>query len=100
MPTRTAPAAKCRYSSEQILPVRRDRGGGGFLPFVLEGHHSVGTQVPGPGLDLIERKLKKILLRDKKAGWGGRGLRKLSTDDTRVQMSAEAAFTCVSSKAL
>lgn len=38
-----------------------------FLAFVQKGNHSVGAYMPGPGLDLIECKLKKILLKEKTA---------------------------------
>lgn len=34
----------------------------GLLAFVLEGNNSVGVHMPGSWLDLIKRKLKKILL--------------------------------------
>lgn len=37
-----------------------------FLAFVLKGNHSVGAHMPGPCLDLIKRKLEKILLEDNK----------------------------------
>lgn len=48
------------------LPVCRHRSRGRFLPLILEGNHGVGTQVPRPGLDLIEGKLEEILLRSRR----------------------------------
>lgn len=52
---------------EQKLPVCSHRSYCSFLSLILKRNHSVGTHVPGPGLDLIKRKLKKILLQDREA---------------------------------
>lgn len=52
---------------QECVPVRSHRSHCSFLAFVQKGNHSVGAHMPGPGLDLIECKLKKILLKEKTA---------------------------------
>lgn len=49
---------------QECVPVYSHRSCCSFFAFVLKGNQSVGAHVPGPGFDLIECKLKKILLED------------------------------------
>lgn len=51
---------------QEYVPVCSQRSCCGLLAFVLKGNHSIGAHVPGPYLDLVERKLEEILLEDKK----------------------------------
>lgn len=52
------------HFQQEYVPVHSHRSCCSFFAFVLKGNQSVGAHVPGPGFDLIERKLKKILLED------------------------------------
>ena len=45
------------------VPVYGGGRGAGLLAFVLEGDHGVRTDVPRPRFDLVERKLKEVLLK-------------------------------------
>lgn len=61
--TPTLEIQQCRL--EEDVPVCSHRSRCRVLAFVLKGHHSVWTHMPGSRLDFIKCKLKKVLLKDK-----------------------------------